>query len=348
MFLHTKKSNIKNINLTTISFDKFLTELNIESEFSSEFIDIKQGVNTYNISNHEGLLKIKLRDFDKKNLVIQFYTTYSSETAFIIVEVVEQINDNKTNALEIKAFKNNNFSNFNTMSATAENACSNENTSPKNPNNHSVNLHDHMLRSALMAASAPIVARLTWFKDKVDYRNPWDIRYAFPHSDDPAATENYGNFHYGATGAALGIPEFVLMRAAGWAQKQTPNTNKTWGHYLGSSPYGDDPNDQEWIKKGINYHKDVFSKKTKNEQESSRDFCNLANEIGERYVPPSGSGGGMGSPGGGSSGGGTGSSGDGSGGGSGGGSNDPELCREDGMVCTGGGCGTWSVIKICS
>ncbi|MCI4031617.1 polymorphic toxin type 44 domain-containing protein [Dickeya dianthicola] len=67
--------------------------------------------------------------------------------------------------------------------------------------------------------------------------------------------ENFGNFHYGAVGYAAGIPENILLRAAGCAQMRAgthlPDNGACWD----DEPYGDDPNDQEYIKLGIEYAK---------------------------------------------------------------------------------------------
>jgi RHS repeat-associated protein len=57
--------------------------------------------------------------------------------------------------------------------------------------------------------------------------------------------QDFGNFNYGATGKAVGFPDFVLERAAGWAQEQAGTSKPEWGHWYGSAPYGDDPDDQK-------------------------------------------------------------------------------------------------------
>lgn len=96
---------------------------------------------------------------------------------------------------------------------------------------------------------------LFWFRDQVDYGGPWDYKTRGDQYQD------FGNFHYGAVGTSAGIPETVLLRAAGRAhvQKHSPDGKgepgsifNPWG---GTPPYGDDPRDQEWIKKGVEYCK---------------------------------------------------------------------------------------------
>lgn len=52
-----------------------------------------------------------------------------------------------------------------------------------------------------------------------------------------------------------GITEAVLLRAAGWAQGQVGTRKPEYDVGYGRSPFGDDPNDQYWIKAGIEYAK---------------------------------------------------------------------------------------------
>ncbi|MGD9685492.1 MAG: putative Ig domain-containing protein [Desulfobacter sp.] len=94
-----------------------------------------------------------------------------------------------------------------------------------------------------------------WFYDKVknnkSAQNPesWDYKQmGWPY-------QAIGNFNYGATGTALGIPEEVLLRMAGLAQKMAGTSKPRYGNPAGSPPYGDDPEDQEKIKEGIIYAK---------------------------------------------------------------------------------------------
>ncbi|QKN84023.1 hypothetical protein A8O29_012395 [Scandinavium goeteborgense] len=68
-------------------------------------------------------------------------------------------------------------------------------------------------------------------------------------------TEDLGNFNYGATGFAAGIPEEILMMGAGFAQSRAGTSEREWGEWYGPHPHGDDPNDQRWIKQGVDYAK---------------------------------------------------------------------------------------------
>lgn len=94
---------------------------------------------------------------------------------------------------------------------------------------------------------------LTWFYSPMvhDY-GPWDYKRK------NIIYENFGNFHYGIVGTAQGIPEFILLRAAGIGQNMDHTTNSKWDSPLWKSPYGDDPKEQYWIKKGVKYYHEVY------------------------------------------------------------------------------------------
>ncbi|MCL1127395.1 polymorphic toxin type 44 domain-containing protein [Shewanella surugensis] len=89
-----------------------------------------------------------------------------------------------------------------------------------------------------------------WFYEKVRNKGPWDFK-----KNGNRQFEDFGNFHYGAVGYAGGIPESVLLRAAGFAQSQAGTAKDHWGGWYQSAPFGDDPKDQTWIRKGIEYAK---------------------------------------------------------------------------------------------
>ena len=82
--------------------------------------------------------------------------------------------------------------------------------------------------------------------------------------------QEFGNFNFGATGAAQGIPDSVLLRGAGWAQIKSGTSQTEWGDssllfeitglpilnpWGGKSPFGDDPYDQEMILQGIQFYR---------------------------------------------------------------------------------------------
>jgi|GEM_PF-1702665 len=63
--------------------------------------------------------------------------------------------------------------------------------------------------------------------------------------------ETFGNIHYGLITKALGIPEEVAERLAGWAQQRAGTSDPAWGSPLSAPPYGDDPKDNLNINKGF-------------------------------------------------------------------------------------------------
>ena len=76
------------------------------------------------------------------------------------------------------------------------------------------------------------------------------------------ASEGQGNFNYGASAAALGLPKEVALRGAGLAQRfgaawdamtGMPVEDLRWRAGWLTSPYGDDPRDQPPISAGYDY-----------------------------------------------------------------------------------------------
>ena len=96
---------------------------------------------------------------------------------------------------------------------------------------------------------APSALTYAWFYQQVRGHGQWDYKQR------DRQFESFGNFHYGAVGHAAGIPDEVLLRGAGWAQSRAGTTDAAFGNWYGSTPYGDDPNDQYWIRAGIDYAK---------------------------------------------------------------------------------------------
>ncbi len=89
---------------------------------------------------------------------------------------------------------------------------------------------------------------IAWFYTQVENKGPWDYK------QQGGQYREFGNFNYGATGTAAGISEGALRRAAGWAQEKAGTSQRQWGHWYKGYPYGDDPEDQKWIQKGIEYY----------------------------------------------------------------------------------------------
>ncbi|BDU09752.1 hypothetical protein PRtIB026_A23320 [Pseudomonas sp. RtIB026] len=89
----------------------------------------------------------------------------------------------------------------------------------------------------------------SWFYAKVRNRGDWDYKQR------GRQFASFGNFNYGAVGAAAGISEAVLLRAAGAAQTVAGTSQAEFDKWWADAPYGDDPVDQAWIKAGIDYAK---------------------------------------------------------------------------------------------
>jgi hypothetical protein len=151
--------------------------------------------------------------------------------------------------------------------------CSSNNISPNAPDEFNASLNNNLSWGENIK-NTEVSRELTylWFYSQVKNKAPFDFKQVAPQYAD------YGNFHYGALGASLGIPSFVLLRMAGWAQINAETSNKTWGFYLGAAPYGDDPDDQLQIQKGINYYNEVFKSASYDTKRNFSDFCNLHNQ----------------------------------------------------------------------
>jgi len=81
------------------------------------------------------------------------------------------------------------------------------------------------------------------FKAKVENRGDWDYKQCF------TTWQDFGNYNYGATGAATGLFTLeTLLIQAGKAQVR----DKTSKPEFCKKSNCDDPDDQEWIKKGWN------------------------------------------------------------------------------------------------
>lgn len=96
----------------------------------------------------------------------------------------------------------------------------------------------------------PSALTYAWFYQQVRLHGPWDYK-----NQRGRQYANFGNFNYGAVGQAAGIPEEVLLRAAGWAQSRAGTSKPTYSDWHHTAPYGDDPDDQAWIRAGIDYAK---------------------------------------------------------------------------------------------
>jgi hypothetical protein len=101
---------------------------------------------------------------------------------------------------------------------------------------------------------------LPWFYGKVHGSGPRDYKHGQSRAHGPDGEipmkpyEAFGNYHYGATGSALGLSPELLLRAAGAQQYLGRNPRPSFGKPWGAPPYGDDPHDGQNIQLGIEYY----------------------------------------------------------------------------------------------
>ncbi len=100
-------------------------------------------------------------------------------------------------------------------------------------------------------------AMLLAFKDMVANGRPWDFKKDYRNSAGwkRDVVADFGNWHYGLVGAAMGLTLPELLRFAGYAQWRAGTSNHDWSSPVGASPYGDDPIDQIWIKRGFDAYR---------------------------------------------------------------------------------------------
>ena len=77
--------------------------------------------------------------------------------------------------------------------------------------------------------------------------------------------KNFGNFNFGAAGAAAGFTEGQLVRMAGllqtdktFAEGTNPGLLRSMLGVAGDPPYGDGRGDYEQVRAGINYYRRKF------------------------------------------------------------------------------------------
>jgi len=103
-----------------------------------------------------------------------------------------------------------------------------------------------------------------WFYNQVKDKGPWDYKYrdAAINEGKRSKYEPFGNFNYGAVGAAAGFTEGQLLRLAmhyqtdkTYAAGEDPGLLRSILGTGGLAPYGDEPADQDQIRSGINYYR---------------------------------------------------------------------------------------------
>ncbi|WP_165352146.1 polymorphic toxin type 44 domain-containing protein [Solidesulfovibrio carbinolicus] len=117
-----------------------------------------------------------------------------------------------------------------------------------------------------------------WFIEMVRPRGPWDFK------TQTLNYEGFGNFNYGATALAFGIPEKVALRAAGIVHVFTNKSKKMFenGEIINGisefkvsfqgPPYGDSQKDQDMIKNGFRYYKEVYLNRFGDGTHEQKDF----------------------------------------------------------------------------
>jgi RHS repeat-associated protein len=92
---------------------------------------------------------------------------------------------------------------------------------------------------------------ITWWYEMVSTKKgPWDYKYQ--NGQPSPEYNNFGNFNYGATGCALGVPLNFLERGAG-EFKSGFLGGKGFGSWWWRYPYGNEYEKQDQIAKGFNY-----------------------------------------------------------------------------------------------
>jgi RHS repeat-associated protein len=152
----------------------------------------------------------------------------------------------------------------------------------------SININD--IAKNVFARNAKIAKELKnpiSFYKKVKTNGDWDLKNKentiwqfakthninFQYGNEMLKAEDVGNFNFGIVAKAYGIPENIALKGAGLYQIYSGTSSVEWqkvGLLINSTltpsgiistsmdynllaPYGDDPIDQYWIKRGYNY-----------------------------------------------------------------------------------------------
>ncbi|MEA3587983.1 hypothetical protein J6I75_06435 [Pseudidiomarina sp. 1APP75-27a] len=115
------------------------------------------------------------------------------------------------------------------------------------PSPFGTNIDNNIWEARIRGQMSSVPGQYLWFYGMVKNGGSWDYKQQGRQYQD------FGNFNYGATAEALGIPSDVADRAAGIAQIRAGTSVSAWGNPLGGFPYGDDPADQIQIQKGRQY-----------------------------------------------------------------------------------------------
>jgi hypothetical protein len=97
--------------------------------------------------------------------------------------------------------------------------------------------------------SSKVIDAGRWFSNICCWKSSWN----YQKGDNPQY-DDFGNFNYGATGAALGIPSGALMSIAGF-KKNIDYWSKFQSNPYSNKPFSNDPNKMKMIAQGIQYAK---------------------------------------------------------------------------------------------
>jgi len=129
-------------------------------------------------------------------------------------------------------------------------------------------LYNLALQYSFRGSGSVMFHHIIWFRDQVRKFGPWDYNHSPKRTPEDIANstyDSYGNFQYGATGAAAGFDLDTLLRAAGRAQENSGDVKGDGGQSGGlvgvftgigaKAPYGDKAVDQDAIRLGFQYTK---------------------------------------------------------------------------------------------
>lgn len=103
---------------------------------------------------------------------------------------------------------------------------------------------------------------MTWLYFQVKNKAVWDYKYddtTFKQEERVSRYEAFGNYNFGAVGAAMGLSPDLLLRAAGIANRIAADglsfeaAKQIFLSQLFDPNRGDAPEDQENIRKGVQY-----------------------------------------------------------------------------------------------
>jgi len=104
-------------------------------------------------------------------------------------------------------------------------------------------------------ATPRVIQIATWI-GRVKPGGEWDYKAKFKNS----VYDDFGNFNYGATGAALGFPLWMLKWPGGPDQFAARTWRSEWGFPLWPPGSGDDPQDQKMIEAGFRFYEWQFAR----------------------------------------------------------------------------------------